>query len=238
MRIGCFGLVAAVLLWWTPITVVAGNYVVNGGFETGATSGVLSPSNPGDLIYVFGVGGQTDIGGWTVTSSDNNNGSSTPLSVLVTGDPPQVPASGSYALDFDPFWNITTGRILGPTVTGTLPQISQVIQLPAGQYVLGFDAAIEQDGGAGTRSVAVSLTGGASLSETPTTSRPDNTGYDYFSYNFASNGSAVTLTFIPDDFSPEPNFMLDNVSIYSVPEPSSIGLLAIGSLAPVLFRRK
>ena len=147
MRAGCYGLVAAVLLGWAPATVVAGNYVVNGGFETGATSGVLSPTNPGDLIYVFGVGGETNIGGWTVTSSDNNNGSSTPLSVLVTGDPPQVPASGSYALDFDPFWNVKTGALLGPTVTGTLPQISQVIQLPAGQYVLSFDAAVEQPNG-------------------------------------------------------------------------------------------
>ena len=202
MRACCYGLVAAVLLGWAPATVVAGNYVLDGGFETGATSGVLSPTIPGDLIYVFGVGGATNIGPWSVTGSDNNNGSPTPLSVLVTGDPPQVPASGSYALDFDPFWNVKTGRAAGPTVTGTLPQISQVIQLPAGQYVLSFDAAIEQNGGAGTRSVSVTLNGGASLSQTPTTSRPDNTGYDFFSYNFSSNGSAVTLTFIPGRLHP------------------------------------
>jgi hypothetical protein len=79
------------------------NYVTNGGFETGATSGVLSPTNPGDLIYVFGVGGSTNIGGWTVSASSNNNGSGTPLSLLVTGNPPQQPASGSCAVDFDPF---------------------------------------------------------------------------------------------------------------------------------------
>ncbi len=145
--------------------------------------------------------------------------------------------SGSYALDFDPFWNVKTGPLMGPTVTGTLPQISQVIQLPADQCVLSFDAAIEQNRGAGTRSVLVTLNGGASLSETPTTSRPDNTGHDFFSYHFSSNGSAVTLTFIPDDFSPEPNFMLDNVSITSVPEPSTIILVGIGGLALVTYRR-
>ena len=139
-RASCFGLIAAVLLWWAPNAPA--DFVVNGGFETGATSGVLSPTIPGDLIYVFGVGGQTNIGGWTVSNSANNNGSPTPLSVLVVGSPPQFPASGNYALDFDPFWNVQTGALLGPTVTGTLPQISQVIQLPAGQYVLSSTSAV------------------------------------------------------------------------------------------------
>jgi hypothetical protein len=64
----------------------------------------------------------------------------------VTGNPPQVPANGDHALDFDPFWNIQTGRLLGPTVTGTLPQISQSIFLPAGSYVLSFAGALEQPG--------------------------------------------------------------------------------------------
>jgi hypothetical protein len=79
------------------------NYVINGDFETGATAGQLSPTISGDLIYVFGVGGATNIGGWTVSASSNNNGSTTPLSLLVTGNPPQVAADGSYAVDFDPY---------------------------------------------------------------------------------------------------------------------------------------
>ncbi len=236
-RARCFGIIAAVLLWWTPNAPA--DFVVNGGFESGATSGVLSPSNPGDLIYVFGVGGQTNIGGWTVSESANSNGSSTPLSVLVVGSPPQYPASGKYALDFDPFWNVTTGALLGPTVTGTLPQISQVIDLPAGQYVLSFDAAVEQPNpNAESRLVSVTLAGAASLLETPTTSRPDNVGYDHFSYDFTSTGGAVTLTFTPDDFSAQPNFMLDNVSINSVPEPSSLMLLGTGGLVLTFVGRK
>jgi hypothetical protein len=185
------------------------------------------------------VGGQIDIGGWTVTSSGNNNGSTTPLSLVVTADRPQVPASGTYALDFDPFWNVKTGQLLGPTVEGTLPQISQVIQLPAGQYVLSFDAAVQTPNpNSESRSVLVTLTGGASLSQIPTTSSPDSTGYESLSYNFSSNGSAVTLTSTPNDFSAEPNFVLDNVSITSVLKPSAIGLLAIGRLALVLFQGK
>ena len=130
------------------------NYIVNGGFETGATAGVLSPTLAGPpnnyLIYVFGVGGATDIGGWTVSTGPKSNRSTTPLSLLVTGNPPQTPASGSYAVDFDPFWNISTGEILGPTVTGTLPELSQTMILPAGDYLLSFDGALETGGAVGT----------------------------------------------------------------------------------------
>jgi hypothetical protein len=55
-------------------------------------------------------------------------------------------------------------------------------------------------------------------------------GYDHFAYNFTSSGGVATLTFTPNDFSPQPNFMLDNVSIAPVPEPSSVALLGVGCL--------
>jgi hypothetical protein len=220
-----------------PLAASPLNYVTNGGFETGAISGVLSPSNPGDLIYVFGVGGSTNIGGWTVSSSANNNGSSTPLSVLVTGNPPQVPASGSYAVDFDPFWNIATGAILRPTVTGTLPEISQILSLPTGNYLLSFEGAVEQDGGSGTRPLTVTLSGAATLNQTVTTSETDNIGYTLFSFGFTSTGGNATLTFIPNDYSAEPNFMLDDVSVTAVPEPSFV-IPVLGLLVAMALRRR
>ena len=213
------------------------NYVTNGGFESGASSGVFSNSFPGDLIYVFGVGGATNIDGWSVSAGPNSNGSGTPLSVLVTGNPPQTPAGGSYAVDFDPFWNIQTGAILGPTVTGTLPEISQTVNLPAGQFVLSFNGAEEQPDLDLPRSLGVTLTGAATLTEVASTTTPDNVGWDFFSYIFTSSGGAVTLTFIPDDFSPEPNFMLDNVAINAAPEPSTAIPMALGALVLLLALR-
>jgi hypothetical protein len=210
------------------------NYVTNGDFETGASSGKLSPTIPGDLIYVFGVGGATDIGGWTVSASSINNGSNTNLSVLVTGNPPQVPASGSYAVDFDPFWNITTGALLGPTVTGTLPRISQSFTLPAGNYLLSFYGAIEDAYTApASRPLIVTLTGAATLNQTVIASQPDAVGYTLFQFDFASTGGAVDLAFTPNDFSPEPNFMLDNVSVVATPEPSHMLPAALGLLGLV-----
>jgi MYXO-CTERM domain-containing protein len=224
------------------VPVLAGpiNYVTNGGFETGATSGVLSPSVPGDLIYVFGVGGATNIGGWTVSASSNNNGSGTPLSVLVTGNPPQIPAGGSYAVDFDPFWSVSTGALLGPTVTGTLPEISQSFSLPAGSYLLSFDGALEEDGGSGTRPLTATLSGAATLNQTVNTSQTDDVGYTLFSFGFVSTGGSVTLTFTPNDYSAEPNFMLDNVSVVSAaPEPSFAPLvLGLLGLMVVAGRRR
>jgi hypothetical protein len=218
--------------------VLTANYVTNGGFETGATSGVLSPTDPSNLIYVFGVGGATNIGGWTVSASSNNNGSGNPLSVLVTGNPPQQPASGNYAVDFDPFWNIATGALLGPTITGTLPEISQTFVLPAGDFVLSFDGAVE--GGAAStpsRPLTATLTGAAALNQTVTTSEVDAVGYTLFTFDFASTGGPVTLSFIPNDYTPEPNFMLDNVSVTGVPEPS-YALPVLGLLIAVFAGRR
>lgn len=162
----------------------------------------------------FGVRGATNIGGWTVSTSSINNGSSANLSVLVVGNPPQVPASGSYAVDFDPFWSISTGALLRPTVTGSLPQISQSFSLPEGNYLLSFD-------------------GAATLNQAVTTSEPDDVGYTLFQFDFASTGGAVDLTFTPNDFSPIPNFMLDNVSVAAMPEPSQALPLALGMLSLV-----
>ena len=108
--------------------------------------------------------------------------------------------------------------------------------MPAGQYVLSFDAAVEQPNPSQeSRFVGVTLTGTAVVVGDADHEPPDDTGYDYFSYNFTSTGGAVTLTFTPDDFSAQPNFMLDNVSINAVPEPSSVVLLGIGGLVIAIF---
>jgi hypothetical protein len=218
------------------------NYVVNGDFENGVTAGVLSAAlaAPPDnyTIYVFGVGGATNLGGWTISGSGNNNGSGTPLSLVVTGNPPQAPESGSYAVDFDPFWNIATGAILGPTVTGTLPELSQTMFLPVGDYVLSFYGALEVGGPVTTRPLNVTLSGAAALNEIATAAIVDASGYQLFSYDFASTGGNVTLSFTPNDYSPEPNFMLDNVQVTATPEPSTGALCAIAVATVLALRRR
>jgi hypothetical protein len=157
---------------------------------------VLSPSIPGDLIYVFGVGGATDIGGWTVSNSPNNNGSDTALAVLVTGNPPRAPASGTYAVDFDSLLEHLHGRAPAGKRDGhrggTPPEISQTLSLPAGSYVLSFDGTVEQNGGTGTRPLTVTLSGGANLDQTVTTSETDDIGYTLFSFDFVSTGGPST----------------------------------------------
>lgn len=97
MRVQYLSLVLGILTGM-PLLADPFNYVTNGGFESGATSGVLTPA-AGLNVYVFGVGGSTNIDGWMVSASSINNGSDTPLSVLVTGNPPQQPAGGTYAVD-------------------------------------------------------------------------------------------------------------------------------------------
>jgi hypothetical protein len=66
-----------------------------------------------------------------------------------------------------------------------------------------------------------------------TASEPDNAGYTLFSFGFVSTGGSVTVSFIPDDYSAQPN---DNVSVAPLPEPSFVWLL-VSLLAMMMFRR-
>jgi hypothetical protein len=80
--------------------------------------------------------------------------------------------------------------------------------------------------------------GAASLNQTVTTSQIDNMGYALFTFDFNSTGGNVDLTFTPNDYSPEPNFMLDNVSVTAVtvtPEPSYFLVMALGLFGLVLY---
>jgi hypothetical protein len=143
-------------------------------------------------------------------------------------------------VDFDPFWNVSTGAPLGPTVTGALPQLSQTLTLPAGQFLLSFYGATEQSAPyLENRPLTVTLSGAATLDQTVTTNEVDAVGYTQFKFGFTSTGGAVDLTFTPNDFTPEPNFMLDNVSVVATPEPSQIFPVVLGllALAGVTLRR-
>jgi MYXO-CTERM domain-containing protein len=98
---------------------------------------------------------------------------------------------------------------------------------------------VEQEGGPGTRPLTVTLSGAASLNQTVTSSEIDSVGYTLFSFDFTSTGGNVDLTFTPNDYTPEPNFMLDNVSVTATtPEPSYALLAMLGLLGVALLRRR
>jgi hypothetical protein len=113
--------------------------------------------------------------------------------------------------------------------------------LPAGNYVLSLDGATEPGANAvKTRPLTVTLSGAATLNQTVTTNEPDDIGYTLFQFDFASTGGAVDLTFTPNDYTPIPNFTLDNVSVTATPEPSHMLPLALGMLGllKAALRRK
>ena len=83
----------------------------------------------------------------------------------------------------------------------------------------------------------VTLSGAASLNQTVTASEPDNLGYTLFSFDFVSTGGSVDLTFTPNDCTPEPNFMLDNVSVTAIPEPGCFLLILPGLPLMAKLRR-
>jgi len=76
------------------------------------------------------------------------------------------------------------------------------------------------------------------LNQTLTTSEIDAVGYTLFSFGFESTGGIVDLTFTPNDYSPEPNFMLDNVSVTAATPDPSYALFVILALLGVLLLRR
>jgi len=70
-----------------------------------------------------------------------------------------------------------------------------------------------------------------------TTSEIDAVGYTLFLFGFESTGGIVDLTFTPNDYSPEPNFMLDNVSVTAATVRRPTGREA-GILNLTTFRKK
>ncbi len=195
--------------------------ISNGSFET--------PVVPSASFQGFGTG--SSFGGWTVVGASGNV-------AVVSGSFTQngfnFPAqSGAQWLDL-------TGT--SNTATGVQQTIATVI---GSTYSLSFWVGniVDPNGIFGTTStVAVLVNGTALASATNTGAGSPTQAWQQFTRSFTATSTLTTLTFLNGDPSNDTSNGLDNIVLLgptsTVPEPSAVGLLAIGLVGAAAQRRR
>lgn len=199
------------------LSLAAGNaqateILINGGFE--------DPDIPG--TYETYNNGSTAITGWTVTNNSVD---------IVAGYNGMVAASGAQLLDLVGFG----------TPNGA---ITQTFQTVSGQlYVFSF-AYSHNFGNTSSASANFSITGLSTLlNGSVTHNTPGTTGSDlkWVTYigSFVGDGSLATLAFNNTAGAPSGGLLLDSISVNSVPEPATWGMLILGfGMAGGMLRRR
>lgn len=223
--------IALALLLSPVATAFAGELVTNGGFEANTGNGQLGFNTsatawttsgytflfaPGTADTTGAVGQYGGLFLWGL-----GNGSANGLS-------PSSPNGGYYvAADGD----FQTAPIT-QQISGLIPGASYNLSFSwAGAQQLGFD-------GPTTDQWIVSL--GGQTQSTPVIN-VDNHGFSGWipqTFTFTASSAMELLSFLANSSPAVPPFaLLDGVSLQEVPEPASLGLLAVGLTAVGLRRR-
>ncbi|MEO7101742.1 MAG: DUF642 domain-containing protein [Gemmatimonadaceae bacterium] len=198
-----------------------GAQVVNGGFET--------PAPPSGSYTLYNSGGS--IGGWDVVGTGN---------VAVV--------SGSFAQNGISFgaqsgaaWLDLTG--LSNSAAGVQQSIATS---PGTAYDVSFwvGNVVNPSGIFGTTSTVVNVNGGTSFTAVNSGGVGTNALFwQQFTTSFVASSASTTISFTNGDASSDNSNGLDNVSVSAqstVPEPTSVALLATGliGLVPMIRRKR
>ena len=193
------------------------NLILNGNFSVNASS---YTSSPGYSSYQSNPTNPTD---WTVNGA--GSGVNGPDAGSAVGTP-FAPVSTAGVRDFNFLQG--GGVYSSQTVTTTASQA----------YTLAF-AAAQRDGN--TSAVLEVILTDATNSQQITTLTPatiTDTGFNNFSLNFTAPSASTAVEFLNNSPSGDNTVDVSNVSLNPVPEPATIGLVAIGSLGLLLIGRR
>jgi len=203
--------------------------VLNGSFET--LSGSVANSTSGSYTVNFGGLPVNIATGWTLGVSGNNAGYDGIITV-----------NGAPVSDFNPIAVADGQNAVFLQGAGT---VSQTLNLNPGQYLLSYYLMGRSGsaGGSGINPVTASLSGGlVNDMETPVnTDVTSASDWTLYSDNFTvTSAGSYTLTFTGDDpygTDGDHTTFVDNVSIATVPEPSSLALTGLSVLGLFFARR-
>ena len=233
MQARTFASLSAVALWCAATCAHAQTFQ-NGSFEQHTATGALGS-------------GSMAITGWT-TQVGNGAGANVYEASTATGQTWVPPAeNGTYVVDLDGSQNANDAAFLGDgsALTPKRDSITQTFTLAPGRYNLSFWINNEVGNSKGGTSGALVLlsgvaSGGLNFAEY-TVTNPANataatsTWKNYTDTFTVTNATApITLTFADDNnsalanYTSSSNISIDNVSINTVPEPSTWAMLGLG----------
>jgi choice-of-anchor C domain-containing protein len=181
--------------------------IVNGGFE----SSTLTPAEAAQMTsqgFATLSAGNTDLTGWSIGGAGIDYIGSY-----------WTPAGGTHSIDLNA---LSAGSIF------------QTVATVVGQtYQVSFDLAGNPDGAPIVKLAIADATGlpGAAYLFDTTGKTKTNMGWTAFTYDFTADSTATTLTFSNSNqsgFTTPYGAALDNISISSVPEPTSWALMLVG----------
>ncbi len=198
------------------------NMILNGDFSANASSytswpGYSASPNPSS---------PTD---WTI-----NN-----VTVGVNG-----PDTGFYATNGEPFAPTSTAGVNDfAFIQNQNSYLFQTVATTVGQsYSLTYDAAARAgDAAAGMNDILDVVIANANTQAVITSQTPaiTETGFNSFTLNFTATSASTAITFAnTTNSSNGPTVDVSNVSLNPVPEPATLGLVALGGIALLLIGRK
>jgi Protein of unknown function (DUF642) len=212
---------ACLLLAFSPmVTANAQNLVANPGFENPTLA-------PGTLLTV--TTGNT-LGAWTVVGPSTLLAETT-YAEAVNGILAFNAQEGNNALDMTGAGNVGTAAGVTqsvPTMIGTLYNVSFYVGRADGNSFYASPATVD-----------LSIASGARVSYTNSDATPGNVNWKQFFTSFTATSTSTSITFFNNTPSANNYAGLDNVSVTSsvtAPEPSTLILLVLGVLSPVLTK--
>ena len=238
------GIPAVAMLWIglhaLPASADSVNLLVNGSFENPNVSGASSCGPYLNCLgFHNGVAGNDNIAGWQLigkggVDSDGNPIPGAPATIMVLNASYTEPDGASgLTLNFHPQDGLQSVDLTGEGNQGTTNGIKQSVTTTPGSvydisFWLGHQYSAAPGYTLGPSSLALYIDGALVGTYDNSLNTFEDVTWSSFSYKFTAASPSTVVAFLNNTSAGNNYVGLDNVSLTSVPEPSSLIFLAVG----------